>query len=232
MENTCKFSNKNIIFITSVIHTPDLPLSYINTRSIYDHNERFEQTKKTIYTIRMKIPNSIIFIVDCSPLNDYEKEYFEKSADIFISLYDLKDSNIINNVYSKSKSLGEGTITMYALNYLMQNNIEFDNFYKLSGRYWLNDNFDYNLFDNDKIVVTKINNDLHNLITCLYKLPKKYISPWFTFLLHSINDMKNYIGAEVLFAKFINTINNNDKIFVEKIGVSGNIAVCGTLIET
>jgi hypothetical protein len=83
MDINYKFSNKNIIFITSVIHTPDLPLSYINTRSIYNHNERFEQTKKTIYTIRMKIPNSIIFIVDCSPLNDYEKEYFEKSADIF-----------------------------------------------------------------------------------------------------------------------------------------------------
>jgi hypothetical protein len=43
--------------------------------------------------------------------------------------------------------------------------------------------------------------------------------------------MNNCIGAEVLFAKFMNSINENDKIFAEKIGVSGNISVSGDLIE-
>lgn len=222
---------KNIIFISSVINTPDLPLSYINTRSIYNHEERFEQTKKTINTIRNKIPNSIIFLIECSQLKDYEKEYLKNFTDIFINLYDLNDNNIINNVFSKSKSLGEGTLTMYAINYLQQNNIAFDNFYKLSGRYWINNNFNYDIFNNDKIVVKKINNDSNNLITSLYKLPKNYLHLWNEFCLNSKNDMNDCIGAEVLLAKFINNITEDDKIFVDKIGVSGNIAVCGTLVE-
>jgi len=224
-------NDKNLIFISSVIHTPDLPLSYINTRSIYNHKERFEQTKKTINTVRNKMPNSVIFLIDCSPLEKEETDYFKNYTDIFINLYELNDSNIINNVFSKSKSLGEGTLTIYALHILLQNNIEFDNFYKISGRYWLNNNFNYNLFHNNKIVAKKINNDTNNLITSLYKLPKSYVSLWLHFLINSINDLNNCIGAEVLFAKFVNTMNENDKIFVEKIGVSGNIAVCGTLVE-
>jgi hypothetical protein len=143
----------------------------------------------------------------------------------------LNDNNIINNVFSKSKSLGEGTLTMYAINYLQQNNISFDNFYKLSGRYWINNNFNYDIFNNDKIVVKKINNDSNNLITSLYKLPKNYLHLWNEFCLNSKNDMNDCIGAEVLLAKFINNITEDDKIFVDKIGVSGNIAVCGTLVE-
>jgi hypothetical protein len=52
----------NLVLITSVVKTPDKPLSYINSRSIYTHEERFEQTKKTIQSIRQKIPNVKIFL--------------------------------------------------------------------------------------------------------------------------------------------------------------------------
>lgn len=220
---------KNIIFVSSVIHTPNIPFSYIDTRSIYNSKERFEQTKKTLDSIK-KIPNSIIFIVECSPLENEEKEYLINYSDIFVNLYELNDTNINNNVYSLSKSLGEGTLTIYALNYLIRNNIQFDNFYKLSGRYWLNSNFNYELFNNDKIVVKKINNDINNLVTILYKLPKVLINEWLCFLLNSTYDMNNCIGAEVLFAKFINST-QYEKIFIEKIGVSGNVAVSGDIID-
>ena len=59
----------NLVLITSVVCTPNIPLSYINTRSCYTHDERFEQTKKTIKTIKEKIPNLKIFIVECSDLH-------------------------------------------------------------------------------------------------------------------------------------------------------------------
>ena len=62
----------NLVLITSVICTTNNPLSYINTRSIYSHEERFEQTKKTIQTIREKIPNSIFmnFYNNDFPIDD------------------------------------------------------------------------------------------------------------------------------------------------------------------
>jgi hypothetical protein len=221
---------KNIIFITSIIHTPNIPLSYTNTRSVYNHMERFEQLKNTITSVRNKIPNNKIFIVECSPLDDVEKDYLVENSDIFLNLYDLNDQNIINNVYSLSKSLGEGTLTIHALKYLIENNIMFDSFYKLSGRYWLSSHFNYENFNNDTIVVKKINNDINNLITSLYKLPKKNVPKWLDFLLNSMHEMQQCIGAEVLFARFINSIKDDEKIYLEKIGVSGNIAVCGTLV--
>ena len=46
----------NLILITSVICTTNKPLSYTNNRSVYSHEERFEQTKKTIETVKEKIP--------------------------------------------------------------------------------------------------------------------------------------------------------------------------------
>lgn len=221
---------KNLVFISSVIHTPNLPFSYINTRSIYSHKDRFEQTKKTINSIRNKIPDSIIFIVECSPLEEEEKEYLTNYSDIFINLYDLNNQDLINKIYSRSKSLGEGTITLYVLNYLIENNIDYNDFFKISGRYWLNDNFNYRDFNNDCIVTKKINNDDTNFITSLYKLPNKIIPGWFNFLTNSSNDMNNCIGAECIFANFVNSL-QDEKIFVEKIGISGNIAVSGDFID-
>ena len=39
---------KNFVLITSVINTPQKPLSYCKTRSIYSREERFLQLKQTI----------------------------------------------------------------------------------------------------------------------------------------------------------------------------------------
>jgi len=36
----------NLVLICSIIKTPNNPLSYTTTRSIYSHQERYEQTKK------------------------------------------------------------------------------------------------------------------------------------------------------------------------------------------
>jgi hypothetical protein len=35
----------NLVLVTSIIKTPNLPLSYTNVRYVYSHNERYEQTK-------------------------------------------------------------------------------------------------------------------------------------------------------------------------------------------
>ena len=52
----------NLVLITSVINTPNTPLSYTNTRSVFSRQDRFEQTKKTIKSVREKLSNSKIII--------------------------------------------------------------------------------------------------------------------------------------------------------------------------
>ena len=45
----------NIVLITSVICTPNSPLTYTYTRSVFTHEERFRQTINTIENIKKKL---------------------------------------------------------------------------------------------------------------------------------------------------------------------------------
>jgi hypothetical protein len=221
--------SKNITLITSVIHTPDVALSYSATRSVYTSQERFEQTKKTISTIREKIPENKIILVECSRLTDKETAYLKSKTDIFLNIMDTNDNTLINRMFTPSKSMGEGTMTTYALEYLCKKNIEFRNLFKVTGRYWLNDNFVYSNYENDIPLVRCIENSKSNIVTSLYKLPYKYIHDFHVFLKNTEEDFHKCVGYEMVFAKFIQTIDN--VIYIENLGCSGNVSVCGGLIE-
>ena len=60
----------NIIIITSLIDCS-------RSRSAFTKQERLEQTKYTIQTIKEKIPNVFIVLIDCSSLSYEEKKYFK-----------------------------------------------------------------------------------------------------------------------------------------------------------
>lgn len=212
-----------LVLITSIIYTPDIPLSYIYTRSVFSHEERFEQTKKTIQSVREKIPNAIIFMVECSDLNTEHHKYLLENTDYFFNIYNT--TNILDNIYSKSKSLGEGTMTILAIKYILENNIMFDNLIKITGRYWLSEKFDYLLFDEDKIVIKCINNNIDNVLTSLYQLPREIAKNYISFLENHYQEMVDCIGYEVLFAIFIKSQEKNIIKTLDIIGVEGNIAV-------
>ena len=231
---------KNITLVTSVICPPNRPLSYSYVRSVYTREERFEQTKCTLATIKTQIPDNLIVLVECSPLSPEENAYFTENTDLLINIYDLKDKepDLIDNIYGRSKSMGEGTMTLCALMQIFANNIIYDNLFKVSGRYWLNENFDYANFDNDQIVVSYLDEEhlTTNAFTALYKLPIKYVREWYNHLLGSGKDFNDCVGYEVIFAKFLQRIKHqyvkNECIKnIPKIGLSGYVTVCGTLCE-
>ena len=213
----------NLVLITSVICIENRPLSYTNIRSVYSHSERFEQTKKTIESIREKIPNSKIFLVECSNLTEDMSKYLVEKSDYFLNLYE--DEKIRNNTTGLSKSLGEGTMTICAINYIKYNNIEYDNLFKITGRYWLSNNFNYNNFNNSDIQIHYINEDRDNTCTSLYKLHKTNVEGFMNFLNRNIHLMNQCIGYEVLFAMFLKESKPNNIIHLNKIGVNGYISV-------
>jgi hypothetical protein len=217
----------NLVLITSIINTPNIPLSYTNVRSVFSHEERFNQTKKTIETIRTKIPNVKIIMVECSDLTDEQNKYMISNVDYFINLINNQEEK--QNIYSISKALGEGTMTMCAINYIISNNIEFDNFFKITGRYWLSDNFNYANFNNDNTVITNICDISTN--TSLYKLHKTNIYDFYIFLISNINIMKRCVGYEVLFSSFIKTIKTESICVLNKIGVNGFISVSNDFVN-
>jgi len=223
---------ENIVLITSIIDTPNLPLSYTNCRSVFDKAERFEQTKKTIESIRLKIPNSKILLIECSLLSDSERSYFLENTNYFLNIYDSKNENLIKRMYTPSKSMGEGTMTILALKFLFDNNIQFDNLFKISGRYWLNDNFKHELYNNTRSCIHQINNDPDNAFTCFYKLSKDFTILWLEYLGNSESEFLNCIGYEVIFANFLkDNDNTNLNIVKEKVGINGYVTVCGTFID-
>lgn len=224
----------NLVLVTSVIRTSSNPLSYISSRSIYSSTERFEQTKKTIQTIREKIPNHKILIVECSELTSDENIYFSENSDYFINL--ITDPQVKDYVSSISKSLGEGSMTICALDYIIKNHIEYDNLIKISGRYWLSAKFNYNYFNNSDIIIKYIDDNESNVFTALYKLPKPYTNKLYDYLKSNINLMFNCVGYENIFAGFIknvildNNINriNNEKELIKNIspiGLQGPVSV-------
>jgi hypothetical protein len=212
---------ENLVLITSIVKTPNTPLSYA-VRSIYTHDQRFEQTKLTIQSIKEKIPNSKIFIVECSDLDEEQNNYFLQNSNYFLNLYNYE--NLRANMQSDSKSLCEGTMTSCALEYLLQNDIKFDNLIKISGRYYLSENFDYTKFNNNDIIIKYINNDINNVFTALYKIPRTCIESFNLFLQNNINRLISYIGYEVLFAEFIK-LQEINKINIDPIGLKGNVSV-------
>jgi hypothetical protein len=223
----------NITLITSVIDPPKLPLSYTNSRSVFSKKERFEQTKKTISSVRENIPDNKIFLIECSILSIEEKEYFISNVDIFLNIHDTGIETLINRMFTISKSMGEGTMTIFALKYLIENNIEFIRLFKLSGRYWLNNGFNYDLYNNILPCIHRINNDENNVFTCFYKLPREIVIKWLIYLLNSESDFVNCTGFEIIFGKFINSISNHEEIksIESKVGIHGYVTVCGTFID-
>ena len=214
---------KDIILITSVIRPPDKPLSYTNIRSVFTANERFEQTKKTIESVKQNIPNGIICMVECSQLLKDELHYLCHNVDIFINIMDTCNQELIDRVYSHSKSLGEGTQTIFALQYLLDNNIEYKNFFKLSGRYWISDIFNYDNFNNEEIVINYMNQDPNICLTVLYKLPNKQIvNDFLCFLIANINEMEQCIGYECLVARFMHKYPHKQ---IQPIGISGYVSI-------
>jgi hypothetical protein len=209
----------NLVLITSVINTPNIPLSYSNTRSVFSRYERFVQTKKTIESIKNNLPNDKIIIVECSELNQEETDYLNDTCDYILNLWEKKELH--DSIFGISKSLGEGTMTMEALNYIKD--LEYNYLYKISGRYWLNTNFEIGKIQCN--VFKRINNNENNIFTALYKIDKNTVEQLLLFLTKNIEAMKKCIGYEVLMSHFVKNI---DKKMVDIIGLSGFVTVCGS----
>jgi hypothetical protein len=91
-------------------------------------------------------------------------------CDVFINPINDKKLNYYTdkNLY---KSIAEGYQIMYFLDIFKQLDIKFDRFFKISGRYYLNDTFNYNKYLNNDIIFS--NNDKWGIYyyTCFYMIP-------------------------------------------------------------
>jgi thymidylate synthase len=218
---------KSILFgITSLIDIPNIPLDYSTIRSVFNRDERFEQTKITISSIREKVPEAKIIIIECSnyETNKEQLDYLKEKTDYFLNLWDNKELH--QYIFGICKTLGAEIMTIELINYIINNKLLFDDYYFISGRYYLNDNFDLNLYNN-KILILKCINNINNG-TRLYKLNKIYLELYKNYLCDNLNPNLSY---EQIYGNFCRLQNKDDVSHFYENSVSGLVAVNGEKIN-
>lgn len=214
-------SSKNLVLITSLMYT--VGGSHPMSRSIFTHQQRFEQTQQTILRAREYIPNATIIFVECSPLQPEHEAFIESNVDYFLNLWNTTEKA---KMFTASKALGEGTQTLCALEFIFENNIVFDNFFKISGRYFLDERFDYTKWDNQNIVIKEWNN-AKSVFTFLYKIPRRFVENWRAHLLSNYDNMIQNVGYEVIYGNFVEK-HANSVVFIDVMGIEGFISPTGS----
>jgi hypothetical protein len=131
---------KDIFMITSVINTGDIKWSNRLERSVFTPRQRFEQTLATVRSIREKIPDAVILLAECSELDATLELELRQCVDYYFQLYShetIREACI----QSDKKGYGELMATKYVVEHLIQNLLPFRRFFKISGRYYLNSDF-------------------------------------------------------------------------------------------
>lgn len=133
-----------LFIITSTINTP---------HGMINPETRFQQTLETIESIRMKVPNSTILLVENSTELPREAETIIKTfVDHYIYIGDRRDVITLNR--DGVKGAGEAYMLLVAFDYIKSNNIKSNRIFKLSGRYKLSKEFDIEFYNsmNDNYV--------------------------------------------------------------------------------
>jgi len=165
----------DLVIISSVINTCSAPLSYYPIRSVFDKHQRYEQTLQTIESLK-KIPNKKIYFVECSEIPEFEED-IKRRVDFYRNIYKGNES-IIDGPH---KGVGE------AVSLLSADTDDYDNVYKIAGRYYLNDEFNYSLWDNDDAMFWVDGNNGWRLTT-FYKVNRKQNIQWLGILMSMVRN--------------------------------------------
>lgn len=145
---------KSLFIVSSAIHA---------NHGVFDKNERLNQTIETCKSIRQRVSDCDIFILDggTKDLSDEEKDKLQPYMDNFYSYADSENVKEIQK--SKNWDIVKNLIEIIIFgNFFEENQTElrknYKRIFKVSGRYVLNDNFDYDMHlkSEDKIVIRGI----------------------------------------------------------------------------
>jgi len=222
-----EIENKNIVLITSKIYVSQNAFSYCNNRSIYTPEERFEQTMLTIESIKKYIPDCYIILFDNSKfINKYFDYKINSNVDLFLNIVNNERLNYYTDI-CEFKAFSELS-QLTELYKLIFQNIDFSNIknlFKITGRYTINEKFDYSQYDNVFNIIKKNEfvTDRDYWYTSFYKVNKSYIHDFFSKLQVAINDYQKYKGfdIEVIFSEIF----KNDFKLINNLGIKENIAV-------
>lgn len=230
---------KTVFLITSTLNT---------IRGIYTVDQRFEQTKLTITSIRNRVPDAIIVLCDNSLLSVESKylEFLRCNVDELIPFNQSLFSKFVydNIAFSNGIFAGVGELLIYeqAFAYI-QKYYNFDRVFKISSRYQLTDTFRLDEYLDstclDKFVfkgqlwkywndIDKSENFITTLDTTLWSMPKTLIDSFLNDYIHKVFHSCVMNGKNIE-TSMTQNIPNHLIQFREKTNITGTMAD-GTLI--
>lgn len=222
----------NLFILTSKVNVSSNPFSYTKKRSIYSCEERYNQLLETINSIKKRVKNYFIILIDNSKFSDEKKNKLCNIVNIFIGRNNIQ--NIQKFDYITDKQGCKGTAEMFMVNEclkrIVKENLTFKNLFKLTGRYILNNNFKINKYKNEKLIF-KRNKQLENYYyTCFYKIPQSFFYNYQMIVKFFVENpqiiiKKNKLGLEQYFPELVLQQTKNIRL-LNVLGVTQNIAVC------
>jgi hypothetical protein len=172
----------DLVLITSVINTGKLAWSYTETRSTYSAEQRYNQSLQTIDSIRKYLPGAKILYVECSDIsNDYITSLSSK-VEYFVNQYDIAEARAAC-LETNKKGFGEAIQTKLAIEYIIQNNLTFNRFFKISGRYFLTDKFVSDKYRTDVYTFKRradTGNHVIAISTVVYSFPMSFLHNFYS----------------------------------------------------
>lgn len=213
-------SINNITIVTSLLNCS----SHL---SVFSREERYEQTKHTLKTIRSKIPNGLIILVDVTTFTKEEEDFLNSNCDIILN--ENKNDEMITAVHS-NKSNGERCYLLTAIQkifYLLKIYPNIKNIFKVSGRYFLNDNFKYENYCNDKncVFIVEPERWKNAVATCLFKISRNELENFYKKLIEF--DVRTELCMETWMFTYVMSLCESDYIHIPIMGMTGKIAPSG-----
>jgi len=215
------FTKPYIFLITSTIKFSKNSLSYSHTRSVFSAEERLEQTLHTIDSIRTKVPDAIVILLENSNLFPKEVSVLQNKVDWLVSFsQDARAVKLRDGPY-------KGAAEAYMLRY-MQNILKYFSYnimFKLSGRYCLSERFNIQNFSQECFGIL-LRDGVYS--TRLYSVPKILNNLYYKQLYKS---MQAALKGESIESVFLRNVAKDKIQRLEYLGVQGYISPNGNFID-
>jgi hypothetical protein len=210
--------------------------------SVYSEEERFQQTIQTVESIDKYCPNNMKFMFDSSP-DLPDQNYLNQLTDRGMNIvYCGQNPDIANFSRAGARSIAETCAFIGFLDWFSEKGFKARRFYKVSGRYRLNDNFvadddsyrDAFVFAESETSWMNPEQIQNSGADRLYKLrcwhmDYSLLGTFRNALPNILKDCMMYgIDVEHSYYKHLHL---NKVVEVKKIGVCGNIAPNGAYID-